>query len=408
MTKLEKMIKELCQDGAEYKTIEEICENVFSGGTPKTSVTEYYDGDIPWLRSGEINFNVIKETEKFITEKGLVESSAKWIRKNSVLIALTGATVARSAVNEIPLTANQSVCAMETKEEIINYKYLYYCIENMYNNIKGMAQGALTSINLGIIKKLSVPVPPLEVQREIVRILDNFTELTAELTEKLTAELTACKKQYEYYRDTVIISNQNVPMVKLGGFAEIIRGGNFQKKDFADEGRPCIHYGQMYTYFGVHTDKTIKYVSEETFNKSKQAVPNDIVMAVTSENVEDVCSCTAWVGKEAIAVSGHTAIIHHNQNAKYLSYYFHTSHFFSQKKKLAHGIKVIEVTPSKLADILVPLPSLEEQARIVSILDRFNVIFDDIFTGLLAEIEARQKQYEYYREKLLTFKELNS
>jgi type I restriction enzyme S subunit len=128
-------------------------------------------------------------------------------------------------------------------------------------------------------------------------------------------------------------------------------------------------------------------------------------MAVTSENVEDVCSCTAWLGNEPIAVSGHTAIIHHNQNAKYLSYYFHTEHFYKQKTKLAHGTKVIEVTPDKLNDIVVPLPSLEEQERIISILDRFDSLCTDITNGLPAEIAARQKQYEYYRDKLLTFKE---
>ena len=133
------------------------------------------------------------------------------------------------------------------------------------------------------------------------------------------------------------------------------------------------------------------------------AVKNDIVMAVTSENVEDVCKCTAWLGNEDIAVSGHTAIIHHNQNAKYLSYYFHSSMFSAQKKRLAHGTKVIEVTPNALNDIVIPLPSLEEQERIVGILDRFDALCNDLSGGLPAEIEARQKQYEYYRDRLLNF-----
>ncbi len=193
--------------------------------------------------------------------------------------------------------------------------------------------------------------------------------------------------------------------VRLEDVATITRGGSFQKKDFVEDGLPCIHYGQMYTHFGVHADKTLKYLSKEVYNKSKKAKPNDIVMAVTSENVEDVCTCTAWLGAEDIAVSGHTAIIHHNQNAKYLSYYFHSSLFFKQKRKLAHGTKVIEVTPNKLYDVIIPLPSLEEQERIVSGLDRFDKLCNDISAGLPAEIEARQKQYEYYRDKLLTFKE---
>ena len=160
----------------------------------------------------------------------------------------------------------------------------------------------------------------------------------------------------------------------------------------------------MYTHFGIATDKTLTFVNEEVFAKSKTAKPGDIVMAVTSENVEDVCSCTAWLGNEEIAISGHTAIISHNQNAKYLSYYFHSAMFYKQKQKLAHGTKVIEVTPSKLADIEIMLPTLEEQERIVSILDRFDSLCNDLTSGLPAEIEARQKQYEYYRDKLLSFK----
>ena len=194
--------------------------------------------------------------------------------------------------------------------------------------------------------------------------------------------------------------------VKLGEIATITRGGNFQKKDFVESGKPCIHYGQMYTHFGVYADETLTYVNQKIFDKSKTAKPGDIVMAVTSENVEDVCSCTAWLGSEDIAVSGHTAIINHNQNPKYLSYYFHTASFFNQKKKLAHGTKVIEVTPSELVNIEIMLPSIDEQERIVSILDKFDALCNDLSTGLPAEIEMRQKQYEYYRDKLLSFKAL--
>ena len=128
-------------------------------------------------------------------------------------------------------------------------------------------------------------------------------------------------------------------------------------------------------------------------------------LAVTSENVEDVCKCTAWLGDDDIAVSGHTAIIHHNQNTKYLSYYFHSSAFFKQKIKLAQGTKVIEVTPSSLNGVVINLPNEKEQSRIADTLDRFDKLCTDISEGIPAEIEARQKQYEYYRDKLLTFKE---
>lgn len=155
---IEKIINDLCPNGVEYKTIGEIADNVFAGGTPTSSNPDYYGGEIPWLRSGEINFNRITSAEITITQEGYDNSSAKWVKAKSVLIAMTGATVARSAVNEIELTANQSVCAIEPKKEVVDYMYLYYCISNMYKDIKSKAQGALTSINLKIIKSLLVPL----------------------------------------------------------------------------------------------------------------------------------------------------------------------------------------------------------------------------------------------------------
>ena len=192
----------------------------------------------------------------------------------------------------------------------------------------------------------------------------------------------------------------------LGEIATISRGGSFQKKHFVDSGVPCIHYGQIYTRYGLFAHEALTYISDEVAIKQRFAQPNDIVMAVTSENVDDVCKCTAWIGDEPVAISGHTAIIHHNQNPKFLSYFFHSESFYKQKVKLAHGTKVIEVTPDKLKTIVVNLPSLSMQERIVDVLDRFNFLSNSVERGLPAEIEARQKQYEYYRDKLLNFKEL--
>ena len=190
---------------------------------------------------------------------------------------------------------------------------------------------------------------------------------------------------------------------KLGEIATISRGGNFQKKDFLTEGVPCIHYGQVYTKYGLFTDKTFTFISEECAKKQKMAQPNDIVMAVTSENIEDVCKCLAWLGDEPVAVSGHSAIIHHNQNAKYLVYYFHSQMFFSQKRKLAHGTKVIEVTPDTLVNITLPVPPFEVQHEIVRILDDYTENVIELQRQLAAEMTARKTQYDFYRDKLLTF-----
>ena len=162
---------------------------------------------------------------------------------------------------------------------------------------------------------------------------------------------------------------------KLRDIAYIYRGGNFQKNAFTPEGKPCIHYGQMYTHFGTFTDRVLSYIPEDVFKKSRIAVSNDVVMAITSETVEDVCSCVAWIGKDDIAISGHTVIIHHQQDAKFLSYYFHSDSFFTQKSRVAHGSKVIEMNPSDLEKTIIVLPQdIKEQRHISDILSTCDTV----------------------------------
>lgn len=192
----------------------------------------------------------------------------------------------------------------------------------------------------------------------------------------------------------------------LGEIGVFERGNGLQKSDFIANGYPCIHYGQIYKYFNLSVNKNMSFISRELYLKLKKAKYNDIIMTITSENIEDVCKAIVWQGTEDVAVGGHTAIFRHNQNAKFLVYYFCSNEFNQNKRKIVSGTKVIEVSPKKLETIKIPLPSLEEQKRIVKILDKFDTLCNDLTTGLPAEIEARKKQYEYYRDKLLTFKNI--
>lgn len=406
MSELERLIEELCPNGVEFKFIWELTawDKKFNSveKEKQKKIIKYNYFLAADLKSYEKENGTIKILTTNVTDLWADENDVQEVLSEGEIVCIPGGGNPIVQYYNGKFITGDNRIATSLNTSILNNKYLYYCMQNQIKEIASFYRGSgIKHPDMSKVLDMRVPVPPLEVQQEIVRILDSFTELTAELT----AELEARKKQYEYYRDNLFDLGDNVPRVRLGDIATIIRGGNFQKKDFTEEGKPCIHYGQMYTHFGIYAEETLKFVSEEVFNNSKQAVSGDIVMAVTSENVDDVCSCTAWLGRDPIAISGHTAIIHHNQNAKYLSYYFHTSYFFKQKVKLAHGTKVIEVTPSKLGDIIIPLPSMQEQQRIVDILDSFDALCNDISTGLPAEIEARQKQYEYYRDKLLTFKE---
>ena len=184
---------------------------------------------------------------------------------------------------------------------------------------------------------------------------------------------------------------------------EFIRGNGLQKKDFVDEGFPCIHYGQIHTYYGTFTTKTKSFVANPLYSKLKKAHTGDLIIATTSEDAEGVCKAVAWLGKEDVAVSGDAYIFRHSQNPKYMAYLFQTEQFLKYKKKAATGTKVVRVSGESMAKFEFAIPSLEVQDRIVSILDRFDTLCHDIREGLPAEIDLRQKQYEHYRDKLLTF-----
>ena len=188
---------------------------------------------------------------------------------------------------------------------------------------------------------------------------------------------------------------EGVEYKTLGEIGIFVRGNGLQKKDFTDEGIGCIHYGQIYTYYGLFADKTKSYTSPELAKKFKKAKYGDIVIAATSENVEDVCKAVAWLGKDEIAISGDAYIFSHSQNPKYISYFFSSESFQDQKKPFVTGTKVMRVSDRAMSKIHIPVPPIEIQNEIVNILDKF--------TELEAELEARHKQYEYYRNKLLNF-----
>lgn len=191
--------------------------------------------------------------------------------------------------------------------------------------------------------------------------------------------------------------------MKMSEIGTFVRGNGLQKKDFTENGVPCIHYGQIYTYYGTFATNTKSFVNEETAKKCKKAHTGDLVFATVSENVDDVCKCVAWLGNEEICISGDSLAFCHNQNPKYLAYYFQTAAFADYKRSKVTGTKVIRLHQSKLEQFVVPVPSLVEQEHIVSVLDKFETLVNSLTTGLPAEIAAVQEQYEYYRNKLLSF-----
>lgn len=255
--------------------------------------------------------------------------------------------------------------------------------------------GAVQNLNADIVKALVLPVPPLEVQREIVRILDNFTELTAR------------KQQYEYYRDAILEFDDSVPRLKLGDIAkDIYRGAGIKRDEVTETGIPCAHYGEIHTSYNISFTECKSHTPEGIVPNPKYFEHGDIIFTITGESVEEIAKSIAYLGHEKCMAGGDTVALKHELEPRCLSYALSTS--AAQKQKSAGKVKskVVHSSVPALKEIIIPVPSMEEQVRIANLLDGFHYLVEDISSGLPAEIEARQKQYEYYRDKLLTFKQL--
>ena len=182
------------------KTIKDVCRKICSGGTPSTSKHEYYGGSIPWLRTQEVDWKEIYDTEIKITEEAIAHSSAKIIPANCVIVAMYGATAAKVAINKIPVSTNQACCNLEIDPQKALYKYVFHWLCKEYQNLKAMGEGSQNNINGQKVKDYPIPVPPLSEQQQIVDILDKFEASI----QNLEAQLSQREKQYEYYRNKLL------------------------------------------------------------------------------------------------------------------------------------------------------------------------------------------------------------
>ena len=402
MSNLEKLIEKLCPDGVEYKTLTELFDTK-NGYTPSKSKEEYWtNGTVPWFRMEDIreNGNILLKAIQYVSESAIKGSL---FPADSIIVA-TSATIGQHALIKVPSLANQRFTYLVLKDEFkeqIDIMFIYYCCFKLDEYCKEcLNQGNFASVDMKKFLKFKFPVPPLEVQREIVRILDNFTFLTAELA----AELAARQKQYEYYRDLLLtfkpnestILNERTNELELSGAIRWMKLG-----DIADIGT-----GNGNTNEGLDTGKYPFFVRSQDI-KYKNEYDFDETAIITSGDGVGVGKIFHFVsGKYALHQRAYRVhIISDNVLPKYFFYYFKNS-FLTYISKASFHSSVTSIRRPMMINFPVPVPPLEVQQRIVGILDRFDVLCNDISSGLPAEIEARQKQYEYYRDKLLTFKEL--
>ncbi|WP_141081897.1 restriction endonuclease subunit S [Campylobacter lanienae] len=378
MSKLEELINKLCPNGVEFKKLSEVC-NSLKKGTLKTSDLNA-NGKYPVINSG-------RELYGFYDE---------YNNKNAITIAARGEYAGYISYFENEFWAGGLCYPYSSKnEEFITNKFLYYYLKKNENKIMEnlVARGSIPALNKSDLDRFLVPVPPLEVQCEIVRILDNFTLLSAELS----AELSARQKQYEYYRDELLTFNkkdENVKWEELGKYCQRLKGTAITARSMKEINK---ENGKIRIFAG---GKTMINTTEHNIPSSDIIrIPNIIVQSrgiIDFIYYEKPCSF-----KREMWSYTHTNSV----TLKFIYYYLKKNiEYFKQRGNQMGSMPQISLEVTE--KFKIPLPSMNKQERIVNILDRFDKLCNDLSEGLPAEIEARKKQYEYYRDKLLTFKEL--
>lgn len=395
MSRLNDLLAEHCPDGVEFKRLGDVVR--IKNGKDHKSLG---DGDFPVYGSG----GIMRYADTYA------------YNKPSVLIPRKG-SLGNIFFVDAPFWTVDTIFYTVVDETKIRPKYLYY-----YLTTAGLGEmnhaGGVPSQTQSVLNELEIPIPcpgnpekSLEIQAEIVRILDAFTKLTAELIAELTTELTGRKRQYNYYRDKLLsFEHGEMEWKPLGEIGEFVRGKRFTKADFVENGIPVIHYGEIYTRYGVFADEAYSRVRDELIDSLRYAKPGDVVIAGVGETVEDVGKAVAWIGSEPVAIHDDSYAFRHAMNPKFVSYVMQTAAFIDEKAKHVSRGKVNRLLISGLEKVNIPVPfsddpekSLAEQAHIVAILDRFDALTNSITEGLSREIELHQKQYAYYRDLLLSF-----
>ena len=384
----------------EWKRIDEVFE-LRNGYTPSKNISEYWEGGtIPWFRMEDIRQNggILSDSIQHITPESVKKSGL--FPANTIIVATT-ATIGEHALVIVDSLANQRFTALTCRKSLTQSvlpRFAYYYCFLLDKWCKGhIHQGGFASVDMDGFKKFPFPILPISEQNRIVGILDTFTSSI----ENLKQQISERRKQYEHYRDQLLDleGKEGVEMKTLGEIGEFIRGNGIKKSDFVDDGFSCIHYGQIHARYGFSAIETISKIEEPLYKKCKKAKKGDVVLATTSEDTEGVAKPFVWLGDDDAAVSGDAFIYHHNQIGKFMGHQFLTHKFMQFKIKYATGAKVVRISGDNMAKYAVALPSIDEQQRIVDILDTFEVSI----ANLEAQLKEREKQYEYYRNKLLTF-----
>ena len=390
MSKLKELIDRYCPNGVEYKPLGDKDVSLMQRGTSLTK-KDSTEGVYPVISGGK--------TPAFYCNQYNRDG-------DTITVAGSGAGAGYVQYWNEPIFVCDAFSIKGANE--VSTKYLYYCLTNLQDKIYATKKGGgVPHVHISSIDKFLIPIPPPLVQEEIVKILDRFAEYAAELQ----AELQARQEQYEYYRDKLLTFNeikkrdQRVIWIKMSEIGTFIRGKRFVRTDIVNDGVPCIHYGDMYTYYGLYATKSKGMLRNELAPKMRYAQKNDVVIVAAGENKEDIGIGMAWLGDEPAAVHDACFIFKSDLYPQYVSHYLRTNYYHKQIVKHVSEGKICSISAKGLGSAIIPIPSYEEQVRIATLLNKFDELVSDLVQGLPAEIKAVQEQYEYYRNKLLSFPE---
>lgn len=385
MNRVEELIQQLCPNRVEWKKLGDYIELYTGEQLNKDAMLS--DGVYPVMNGG-------------VLASGFTDSFNE--EADTITISQGGASAGFVNWIESKFWAGAHCFIVKVINDKIINRYLYFFLKNSERKMMLSKYGAgIPSLSKESVNKLLIPIPPLPIQQEIVRILDTFTELTA----NLQTELDARKKQYAYYRDCLLNFEgvDGVEWKKMGEIGTFIRGKRFVRADIVEGGIPCIHYGDVYTFYGLSAIQTKGMLRSDLAAKMRYAHKNDVVIVAAGENKDDIGIGVAWLGKEDAAVHDACFIFRSDMDPNFVSHYLRTNNYHLQIKKHVSEGKICSISADGLGNIMIPIPPLSEQRRIVAILDQFETLVNDQTVGLPAELKARRKQYEYYRDKLLTF-----
>ena len=390
MSKLDKLIHELCPNGVEYIPIINLAE--IGTGSHNTN-EELDDGKYPFF----VRSQTPRRLNTYDFDEKAIITAGDGVGVGKVFHYIEGKYALHQRAYRIHVTSDK-----------LEPKYLLHYMKASFLSYMEMnaVNSSVTSVRKPMLEKYCIPVPPLEIQYEIIRILDSFAAISSELNAELGKELTARKKQYNYYRDTLLSFDNTVKKVKLKDIAvDIYRGAGIKREEVTETGIPCVRYGEIYTTYNTWFDACVSHTKLEYVSNPKYFEHGDILFAITGESVEDIAKSVAYIGNEKCLAGGDIVVLKHNQEPRYLAHVLSTYESRQQKSRGKIKSKVVHSSVPAIEDIEIPLPSIEVQRRYADVLDYFEKICNDLNIGLPAEIEARKKQYEYYRDVLLTFAE---